>query len=263
MKRTRPLSEAAMGRSAMVFSPHYDDETLGCGGTIIRKRQADAPVTIVFMTDGRESHRAWMDGSELAGLRSREGRSAAEVLGVCARDVVELNFPETRLTEHVSEAAGQVVTLLTQRRPDDVFLPYRFDPPADHRATTDAVREALKRAGHVAQVYEYPIWAWHRWPWVRRGDAHRLNPRRWFRECVRYNSRLLRDLRIRVDVASALDRKREALARHRSQTVRLMDSPTWPILSDVAGGDFLRCFFDRTEVFAAGGADGSCETART
>ncbi len=41
---------------AMVFSPHQDDETLGCGGMIARKREQGIPVVVTFLTDGRGSH---------------------------------------------------------------------------------------------------------------------------------------------------------------------------------------------------------------
>ena len=45
-------------RAAMVFAPHPDDETLGCGGTVVKLRRAGVDVHIVFMTDGRHSHDA-------------------------------------------------------------------------------------------------------------------------------------------------------------------------------------------------------------
>jgi hypothetical protein len=34
--------------STMIFAPHQDDETLGCGGLIALKRQLGIPVKVVF-----------------------------------------------------------------------------------------------------------------------------------------------------------------------------------------------------------------------
>src|SRR5687768_14178340 len=51
-KRASRPDASHLARSAVVFSPHYDDETLGVGGTVIRKRDCGAIVYLVFMTDG-------------------------------------------------------------------------------------------------------------------------------------------------------------------------------------------------------------------
>ena len=40
-------------RSALVLAPHPDDETLGCGATILRKVAAGTPVHVLVVTDGR------------------------------------------------------------------------------------------------------------------------------------------------------------------------------------------------------------------
>jgi hypothetical protein len=44
-------------------------------------------------------------------------------------------------------------------------------------------------------------------------------------------------------------RKLAALAAYRSQTQRLNENPRWPVLSDVAGGEFLRRFESGIEIF--------------
>lgn len=46
-------SMAINQRSAIVFSPHQDDETLGCGGMIALRRAQNIPVSVVFLTDGQ------------------------------------------------------------------------------------------------------------------------------------------------------------------------------------------------------------------
>jgi len=248
-RRTKPLDDATFRRSAIIFSPHYDDETLGCGGTIIRRRDAGAAVTIVFMTDGSQSHKYWMPTAELSKRRSSEGREAAAALGVGPDDVIEMHFPETALAQQCEHAVQAVATFLKERRPDDVFVPYYREPPADHRATTNIVLAALKETDASPTVYEYPIWAWHRWPWVNCRGPFRRGLRVWYRDCIKYNRLFLNDMHVRADIGPLISRKQAALARHRTQTIRMNDDPTWPILSDVADGGFLPCFFENVEFF--------------
>ncbi len=71
-QRAKRLQQPELEQSALVFSPHFDDETLGCGGTILRKRSLGAAVGIVFLTDGRASHRDWISETELARTRTEE-----------------------------------------------------------------------------------------------------------------------------------------------------------------------------------------------
>ena len=252
--RTHPLDDAALGRPAMVFAPHQDDETLGCGATIMRKRQAGAAVQVVFMADGSSSHSHIISGSQLRMIRSLEAVAACEALGVPREAVHFLDFKEGRLAQFEEAAAGRVVALLEEAPPEQIFVPYATDPHEDHIATTRVVREAVRRSGLQVEVYEYPIWLWVHWPWamrpLRRG-ALRLPHRLWttLRDSVGTGPRLLRDFQVRVPIGELLERKEAALAQHKSQVTRLTQPHRWRVLGDVSGGEFLACFFREYELF--------------
>src|SRR5262245_42487805 len=79
-----------LGRSAVVFAPHQDDEVLGCGGTVVRKLRAGADVTVVFMTDGSAAHGDLIAPDELTRIRAGEARAACDLLGVPADRVLFL-----------------------------------------------------------------------------------------------------------------------------------------------------------------------------
>jgi LmbE family N-acetylglucosaminyl deacetylase len=239
-----------LGRSAIVFSPHPDDETLGCGGALVKKRTLGAEVTVAFMTDGAASHRGFIPEEQLRQVRRREALSACATLGVAASSVRFFDFPDGRLAESHTEAVTRVHQLLANGPVDQVFMPYAQEDTADHRATHAIVSEALRRYGSKMVVYEYPVWFWHRWPWtswaaepsLRTGVAE-------LRSSMVSIARLARDLRWFVPVGDVLDIKRAALNAHRTQTVRLNGNSQWPILSDVAAGEFLECLFRPYEVF--------------
>lgn len=237
-------------RSAIVFSPHFDDETLGCGGTILRKRALGAPVGIVFMTDGRKSHEGWIDAEELTRLREAEGVAAAEALGVVATDVHTLGFEETRLSNHADAARERVVQLIHDLSPEEVYVPHALEPPADHAATNRIVYDALREVARPVSVYEYPIWVWDYWPWTAQKKERGRRLGHVVRDLSRMNALLVRDFKHRVFIGDVLRQKRAALGMHATQMTRMNDDATWPVLSDVADGEFLECFFQEYEIFA-------------
>src|SRR5215831_15255807 len=80
-RRMRPLTRDELRQPAVVVAPHPDDETLGCGGTVVIKKQLGATVRVLMMTDGAASHPGLIDPEELAAIRAGETRAAVQVLG--------------------------------------------------------------------------------------------------------------------------------------------------------------------------------------
>ncbi len=247
-----------LGRRALIVSPHFDDETLGCGGLMIRKKQINADVGIVFMTDGSVSHSHLVPAAQLSAMRRAEAANAAQALGLQRSDVTYLDFPETHLKDHADDAVRALTDLVKRFDPEQVFLPYSAEPllwSEDHLATTRIAWQALEVAGKRRWVYEYPIWLWYGLPWVG------LMPESWSnrRQIVRITLNswagvgFPRAFKYSVDISEVKSKKRAALERHRSQMFRLMDGVGWPILEDVAGGEFLDCFFQQREIFHLAG----------
>lgn len=254
--RTQPIPGESLSRSAVVFSPHFDDETLGCGGTIIKKKQAGAAVKIVFMTDGSTSHQHLMPPEQLSALRSQEGVDAALSMGLAAEDVIRLGFAEKRLAEYEAEAVSRIKAILEQVQPEEIFLPYTGEPllwSEDHRITTRVIYAALKDYARPVTVYEYPIWCWYSLPWI--------NPSRdgWRTRLIIVRNtigtwlglRLVRDFRWSLDISDVTEAKRRALEQHRSQMSPLIEDVGWATLESVSNGQFLACFFTEQEYFRA------------
>jgi LmbE family N-acetylglucosaminyl deacetylase len=247
-RRLREWPGDELGRSAVVFAPHQDDEVLGCGGTIIRKLRAGAKVTIVFMTDGSASHPHLIPGDEMKRIRTEEALAACRLLGVGGEDVLFLGFQDGQLGSHLDEAEQRVGDLLRRLQPAEVFIPHYHDGSPDHLATTRAVLAALRAHLPTATVYEFPVWLWCHWPWI--GLPSRLSeiPTN-LQRSAEGNSRLVWDCRYFVRVGDLLDLKRAALDQHKSQLVRLRPDPSWFILGDVSNGQWLDCFFQEREIF--------------
>lgn len=250
-QRPFTLPTAVFHQSALVFAPHEDDETLGCGGMILHKRAAGADVGVVFMTDGRQSHAHLMPVDELVAHRRQEALDACRVLGVAADQVSFLGFTDGYLSEAAETAVSPVLDLLRQRQPAEVYIPYVKEPPADHVATNQIVLAALQQYNQPVTVYEYPVWFWYHWPWVGLNLRSQGERKAIVKNTLttRLGWRLFTDFNCSLDISSVLTLKCQALEQHRTQMSSLIPEKGWLTLHDVAAGDWLACFFREKEIY--------------
>lgn len=248
----KEAGEEDLRGSAMVFSPHPDDEALGCGGVILRLKRTGARVTLVHVSDGGAST-TLIPREDLTAMRRRESENAGRALGVDRIDF--LDFPDSRLGDYVAAGTDRIEEILRAERPQHVFLPYRREPSrqaADHLAVTRMGMGALARVGKPAMVWEYPVWFWLHWPWVRlRQTEPPFKSRHILKNSVleQFGARALQDLNCAVDVDAVREQKLAALAEHKSQMERLVDDPRWVTLHQISGGEMLACCCQQREYF--------------
>lgn len=249
----REIGENDLRRSAVIFSPHPDDETLGCGGTIIKKKRSDADVKIVVVTDGSRSHSGFISKEELKCMRARNALGACHILGVSESDVIFLEIENGKLFENFYPAVHKIKEILVNLQPEEIFIPYYKEPlfwSEDHLATNRVVLSALNLSGLRMVVNEYPIGFWGHWPWTSTisQDLWRRSLYAW-KTYLFSGLHMLRDFRFFVPIKDVLEIKRAALDQYTSQMTRLFSNPKWPILEDVSKGEFLKCFFQDREFF--------------
>lgn len=153
-----------MGKKRMiVFAPHPDDETLGCGGTIAKKISEGYEVLIVVLTDGRFLLADCLGincnptPEQVKEIRKGEVLRAVKILGVPEENVVFLEFVDGTLKENEDEVLERVVEVLGKFLPSEVYFPYEKDFHPDHRTTNRVVRKAIKRLGIEPTAYRYAI----------------------------------------------------------------------------------------------------------
>ena len=193
----------------LVIAPHPDDDTIGCGGTLARLAGRGSRIDVTYVTDGSRSHTSRRFSREmLRDLREDEARMALARLGI----PVEPQFmraPDGSLGDLEDFERGWIVDELAQRiastRADIVFAPWLRDPHPDHVATAWLVDAALATAATRPRLLWYTVWL------PVRGDTG---------DIVRHDEAV--SLAISLN-ASELERKRDAIMAHRSQTTNLID----------------------------------------
>jgi N-acetylglucosamine malate deacetylase 1 len=140
-------------QTILCVAPHPDDETLGCGGSLLRHAAEGSPVHWLIMT---AMHSA--DGfpeDRIAG-RDREINAVSRAYGF--EEVHRACLPTTRLdTLPKSLLVDAVAKIVKQVRPHTIYLPYRNDAHSDHAAVFDAVTACCKnfRYPYIRRVRVY------------------------------------------------------------------------------------------------------------
>lgn len=142
-----------MEQKIIVVAPHPDDETLGCGGTLLRYREEKIEMHWVIVTSMQEAHGF---SAQKIGQRDAEIATVGKKYGFSSTQ--KLDFPTTRLD---SVPLGKIIEKMAgvfhAISPTTIFLPYRGDAHTDHRVVFDAAAACTKwfRHGSVQRVMSY------------------------------------------------------------------------------------------------------------
>ena len=152
----RPIPiQAPFGRSMLVVAPHQDDEAIGCGGALALQVRAKASAYVVMLQDGADGHDdLGFERQALTDLRNEESRRSAAAIGM--EPPKFLNHAD--LVADSVQAAGEVRSILMERRVDAVFVPFFLDAHPDHRTANYILADALGGIGWDVRVFCYEVW---------------------------------------------------------------------------------------------------------
>ena len=137
----------------IVIAPHPDDEVLGVGGTLMRRKAEGEKMAWLIVT-GISAEAGW--SGEKIKQRADEIKRVTEFIGFDS--VFELNFPTTQLDQvPMSDLIAAISNVFKTFEPEEVFVPHPSDVHTDHRIVFDAVASCTK---------------WFRYPSVRRVLAY-------------------------------------------------------------------------------------------
>lgn len=135
----------------LVFAPHRDDEILGCGGMMLKRKAAGDHITVCLVT-ARE-------GDVLPSWTQRihdEMKRAHAFIGV--DEYIGFPFGANKLELFSRLDFNQAFDdAVKAARPDEVYLPFWGDMQKDHQMTVDGAMVALRAKNSYApkRIYAY------------------------------------------------------------------------------------------------------------
>jgi LmbE family N-acetylglucosaminyl deacetylase len=139
----------------LVLSPHPDDETIGCGGTLVRHVEQGDDVRVVFLTSGEKGGHGRSE-AETMRVREQEASEATKILGLHRLEFWREPDGALRAT---TAAVDRLRKMLANFRPHTVYLPHDKEMHVDHRAAVRLLQRALRAAtGKRPDVLMFEVW---------------------------------------------------------------------------------------------------------
>ena len=169
--------------SAVVISPHPDDDVIGMGGSMRLLADKGVNVFSVYITDG--SSEIFKD-REIAAVRQKE---ALEALGVVrAKAGIFLKHKSGKFS--VSKIVQDIIAVLDFFRPETLYVTSPFERHLTHLKVTEMTIKALRQIKNYCPAF----WGYNVWSGYWRGEEISA-----------------------VDIKKVINIKKKAICMHKSQ----------------------------------------------
>jgi len=137
----------------LFIAPHPDDETLGCGGTILKHKKNGDSIFWLIITEANQKIEIIKN---FENIRKEYIRKVSQEYAF--DKTFQLSFLTTELdTYPLNKIIGEIKRVFFSIQPEIIYLPNRTDVQSDHRIVFDAVYSCTKsfRAPYVKKVLMY------------------------------------------------------------------------------------------------------------
>lgn len=140
---------------SLVISPHPDDEVLGAGGTLFKRKKTDKSNQIfwVIVTKLKKDL-----GDKLLKTRAKEIARVSKLFGF--KKVFQLDFNTTELD---SSSKKKLITnfsyIFNQVKPSELFVPHFSDVHSDHKIVSEVISTCTKnfRFPFIKKILAYEV----------------------------------------------------------------------------------------------------------
>jgi N-acetylglucosamine malate deacetylase 1 len=142
-----------MTHRILVVAPHPDDEVLGCGGTLLRRRAEGAEIDCLMVTGMSEA-----GGWSAQRVNERDGEIVRAAAMIGFRRLVQLGLQPAQLDVlPMAQLVQRIGEVIRDSAPTEILVPAAADVHSDHRVVFDAVSSCTKwfRHSSVTRVMAY------------------------------------------------------------------------------------------------------------
>ena len=131
-----------MNNKVLILAVHPDDETLGCGGTLLKHKDNNDEIHFLIATSIDKTH-------DYYEKREKEIEKVSDLYGF--NSVHNLRLKTMRVDQYsMSELVVKISNFINKIKPNIIYLPFLHDVHSDHRQIFEAAFSCTKS-------YRYPF----------------------------------------------------------------------------------------------------------
>ena len=136
-----------MKNKVLIIAVHPDDETLGCGGTLLKHKAKGDDIHWLICTSIDKDHNYYE-------TRKKEMQEVSALYGFSS--IHNLQLKTMQVDEYsVSELVGKLSKVINEVQPNIIYLPFKGDVHTDHRRIFEASYSCTKsfRYPFIKKIY--------------------------------------------------------------------------------------------------------------
>ena len=123
-------------RKILVIAPHPDDETLGCGGTLLRHNFYNDEVNCIFVTNLKKNSKNFEKRKQEIKLIKKNYNF---------KNLIQGNFITSKLYSYdKTKIINFFSKIVLKIKPDLLYVPFREDAHSDHRIVYEGISPLFK-----------------------------------------------------------------------------------------------------------------------
>jgi LmbE family N-acetylglucosaminyl deacetylase len=136
-------------KKTVVIAPHFDDELLGCGGTMLRKAKEGNITSVILVTNlFKKNKKKNIKDKIIKDIKKK----------IKFKNIYELNFEASELTSsNIPSLIKKISAIFKEFKPDEVYVPHSSDIHTDHKIISEATLSCTKwfRYPFIKNIFAY------------------------------------------------------------------------------------------------------------
>ena len=136
-----------MKNKILVIAVHPDDETLGCGGTLIKHKANGDKIHWLICTTLNKNHSYYQN-------REKEISKVSKLFNFDS--IHNLSFETTKVDQYsINEIIEKISKIINKIKPNIIYLPFKEDVHTDHKKIFEASYSCTKsfRSPFIKKIY--------------------------------------------------------------------------------------------------------------